>query len=89
MIRCLLANGRGGSFLTGREANNLIMEGSARRIDAATIQLKPHDDIPTTHDESCRMGPNVTECFADGMEWARELHAGWKPIRGFGPVAQH
>ncbi len=38
------------------------------------------------------MGPNVTECFADGAEWARELRAEWKPLTDFVIVsvpAQH
>jgi hypothetical protein len=64
-------------------ANELVSEGSADRVDDLTIKLKPRDDMPKTDDESCRMGPNVTECFADGMEWARALRAGWKPLKDF------
>jgi hypothetical protein len=79
MVTCLPSSGRGGRFISSSDANQLISEGSAHRINSLTIQLNARDDMPKTDDESCRMGPNVTECFADGMEWARVLTHAWNP----------
>jgi hypothetical protein len=44
-----------------------------------SLILQKRDDMPKVDDESCRMGPNVSEANADGKNWAMALVAGWKP----------